>query len=844
MANTYTEFKAVVEFLIKEQRLSLDEAILKSKVPVQFIERLKVGLDSDFVKIKAPSLLMDRNKNKLNLISPSDSDHQPYLNSYLAFLENVRGWDENVIGNLKQASFDIIKRIPAPILNEKFQCRGLVVGHVQSGKTANMAALIARAVDNGYRLIVVFAGTFNDLRAQTQDRMDQDLTGYSESIEAELRVQYDEDTPKWIRYTKSGLEGDFQEGTISFVDGQQSPMLAVIKKRPGTLENFKKWITREQSNELSDFPVLIIDDEADLASIDTNYTREDKEERSRTNQKIYELISSFSKCTYVGFTATPFANILIDADAIDDLYPRDFIAVLDEPANYFGARQLFGLGMSPSSISIEEAATPELNLVRFLTPDELDALDTIEHSAKGSEVINRAILTFVLSSCVRLYRGHNDKHFSMLVHPSHAKAVHEDYKAVVTEEFEFIKKGVVYPKTLKLVTEKAEEIWNSDFMHTMSPESDKPSFETLWKFAKSVVNEIEILKLNSDSGDELDYKSEVPRRYIVIGGNRLSRGLTLEGLSVSLFLRNSKMYDTLFQMGRWFGYRQGYADLTRIFVSEEMADAFADLARVELELREDLKQYSIQENPPTPLEIKPKIRAHPTLSVTSSLKMGRGQRINISLQRSRAETVSFPLEKPTQLKDNQTLVASWLSTLGPRNVSKTNKDECFWIDVPANKIIELIDSYHFGKNAKKTNRAILRNYISQQLVHNELTKWDICLPSGNSSLGSYTWVPGISTNKVNRAKLNSSSKKNTSIRVLSSPPDIAKWRETFGRSADDCEIGGLFLYAIDKFSSSKGGSNKLFDDPKNGVDVIGLVFVFPSSKSEATIEYVTQEDFA
>lgn len=851
MAKTYTEYKAIVEFLLKEQKLTIDSAIKVTGVPIHYVDRVREGLDPSFVKIKAPSLLVDEAAQKVPLITPyEDGEHQPYLNSYCNFLENVRSWNENIVENLRVASKDIIARLPDPKVHARFQSRGLVVGYVQSGKTANMAALISRAADHGYRLIIVLAGIYKDLRSQTQDRLDQDVTGKSETIDPSLLVVHDESSPRWYRYTESTLDGDFKLGTTPFDPNPETPKLAVLKKHPSVLEHFKNWISAADAD-LMKFPVLLIDDEADLASINTKYAREENGQPldpSKTNLRIRELVSVFPKCSYVGFTATPFANVLIDADETEDLYPRDFIAVLEEPDGYFGTRQLFGLGMSPSALSPDESSDADVNLIRFLSNEDLDTLETFEDIQPGAGALQDSLIAFILSSCARLFRNQKD-HFSMLIHPSHQKIIHHQYRAVVLDELEFLKQAATYPSKFKSVVDQARAMWDQDFVRT-SKQADVtpdqiPTFEDVWRFAKGLIDEIEVIVLNSDSDDELDYKSDIPRRYIAIGGNRLSRGLTLEGLAVSLFLRNSDKYDTLLQMGRWFGYRKGYHDLTRIYVSEEMATAFSDLARVELELREDLKQYTEQEHPPTPLEIKPRIRAHPTLAVTSALKMGAGKRINISLQHSRTETVTFPLDRPALLQENQVIVSKWIQTLGSPVKGSDAENGYNWVDLRPQQIIELLNSYHFGRDARKTNRHVLVNYILRQIENNELSNWDVILPRGNQKSSLYSWGPGISTYKVNRARLQSSSKKNQSIRVLSSPSDINSWRADFKRNIEDSSRGALFLYSIDKNSCGRTGGNKLFEDSQKdrAADVMGLAFVFPQSRSNATVEYVTQEEY-
>ena len=289
-------------------------------------------------------------------------------------------------------------------------------------------------------------------------------------------------------------------------------------------------------------------------------------------------------------------------------------------------------------------------------------------------------------------------------------------------------------------------------------------------------------------------------------------------------------------MGRWFGYREGYHDLTRIFVEQRMADAFADLARVEVELREDLSQYSKEPNPPTPMDLMPRIRAHSTLAVTSRLKMGAGARVNISLQHSRAETITFPLDNRAVLIENQAVLRAWIEQLG--NSGKQSKDGFYyWTGVPPATVIELLRSYKFSKDAVRVNSQTLTQYIKTQNKHKELTTWDIVIPRGNASRDPYTWAKGISTNKVVRARMKIG---RNAIRVLASPADIQTWQDTLKRNPQDPTRGGLLLYAVDH--KSKEGSLALFDDPEKGADVIGLTFVFPGSTSNATIEYMTQQE--
>jgi hypothetical protein len=265
------------------------------------------------------------------------------------------------------------------------------------------------------------------------------------------------------------------------------------------------------------------------------------------------------------------------------------------------------------------------------------------------------------------------------------------------------------------------------------------------------------------------------------------------------------------------------------------------LARVEEELREDLSQYSAEPNPPTPLELKPKIRAHPTLAVTSRLKMGAGRRVNISLQHSRAETVALPLDNRAVLLDNQRAVRAWMEALGHPKQSELLEGSFFWPDVSSKAVLDLIRSYRFSKEATRINREVLESYILKQNECGELKSWDIIIPRGNAARDPYVWTPGIVTKKVIRSPLKSKTMRRNSIRVLASPGDIQTWRKELRRDPEDSNRGGLLLYVIDK-RSGEGSDRPLFESAERAEDVIGLTFVFPGSRSNATIEYVTQEE--
>lgn len=837
MTQSFAVYSGIVEHLVKHLGRPLDVAIREAGVPNYMIDQVKAYITGP-VEILRPDLILAEQDVPL-CVPIADDAPQPYFAAFRDFLVNERKWDRSTVETLARTSNDLVERLPQPNGAKKFQTRGLVVGHIQSGKTANMAALMARAADQGYKLCIILGGLWNDLRSQTQRRMDQEITGHSDlgAIDGPF-VTLDPTAPPWSRLTNAGLAGDFNPGTHNDLN-PQTPKLAVIKKHVTVLHRFTEFLRRANVR-LEDLPALIIDDEADQASINTNYGKiVDGEEvdPSKTNARIRALLAVLPKSVYVAFTATPFANVLIDAEVEEDLYPRDFIATLPEPRNYFGPRQLFGIGMSPSALSLEEASEPTLDIIRDIPDVQLDELEVLGPGSDAPQILSDALLAFLLSSCARLARGQDDKHFTMFVHPSQRTDDHAAFRAAVENEMATFAVQAGRPRNFPEFTKRAKGMWERDFVPVIGSYGENPQaapdFETIWKFAKTVTDAIEFKTLNYSSTDELDYTLP-PKRYIVFGGNRLSRGLTLEGLSVSFFTRNATTYDTLLQMGRWFGFRPGYADLTAIYVERAMADQFADLARVELELRADLAKYARKPNPPTPRELMPKIRSHPALAVTPRNKMGAATSIRISFQNGESETVMFPMKDRAILRNNQQAARAFVRSLNAPPESVTAEGMHVWRDVPADHVMEFLNSYAFGA-APVVNRPNLTKYIRRQNARGELVLWDVVIPRGSGAAEPFYWSDEVLARKVERSAF-----KEQSIKVLRSPGDIVQWRKLCARTVDDPRRAGLLLYAIDR-SSGLDKDKPLFPNG-DGEDIVGLVFSFPDSRSNETVEYVSQQD--
>jgi hypothetical protein len=552
-----------------------------------------------------------------------------------------KGFPPHVVVTLDRLTDKIVDHLEDPLKEGNWARKGLVVGHVQSGKTANYTGLVCKAADAGYRVIIVLAGTLNSLRNQTQERIDSDFIGWSTSERRHIGASTFGAQRRPVCFTTS-VE-DFKKQTANAIamglDALNEPVVLVIKKNKSTLENLHSWLKDNNQHNLQNFPMLLIDDEADQASINTN--KEDKDPTT-INRAIRGLLSLFTRSSFVGYTATPFANIFVDPETADemengelyrDLFPRDFILSLDPPDNYVGPHRLF----------MDEA---DLDCIRDITDNE-DFLP-IKHKIdfvpeQLPESLQRAIYCFLLASTIRLLRGQIGKCHSMLVNASRFTRVQNILAGLLLEQVKQLKQSIA--NYAALPPDEALQSKDISMLHKVfDDEFDSAGFTwpEVQKSLKKATDPVEILILNVSSQDSLDYSlKNYPdgRSIIAVGGLGLSRGLTLEGLITSYFLRNSIMYDTLMQMGRWFGYRDDYADVCRIFMTPAANSWYSHIADATEELRRDFK--SMERAKLTPKEFGLRVRSHPTsLIVTARNKMRTGRKVpmQIALEGRLAET--------------------------------------------------------------------------------------------------------------------------------------------------------------------------------------------------------------
>lgn len=559
-----------------------------------------------------------------------------YWKRYEKLLIN-NGLPRDVVTATDTVTDKILSRLGNPNEHTPWDRRGMVVGHVQSGKTANYTGLICKAADAGYRLIIVIAGIHNNLRNQTQARIDEGFIGRDTGKNSDKNGNgsrhiigvgnFDQsNTPVSLTNTLRDFNKDTASTNTSEIDSYRVPVVLVIKKNHRTLKNLLEWLKDNSARgdkEMIDQPMLLIDDEADNASINTQYSNSLV---TTINGQIRDLLKMFHRSCYVGYTATPFANIFIDPDEEhevhkEDLFPKNFIIGLDAPTNYFGPKKIFIDGLPDDG---------EAKWLRSIDDNEplLPIKHKIDHDISDlPSSLLTAIRSFLLSRTIRNLRGHSFSHCSMLVNASRYTSIQGKIRNRIHEALERIQNSLRLNSNDVIRASKDPEIsalyntWVSEYKDTEFDWSD--ILDAIFDSIASA----KVVEVNSKAND-LDYSNSGERgqTVIAVGGFSLSRGLTLEGLTITWFLRNTMMYDTLMQMGRWFGYRNGYEDLCRIWMPDEAIEWYSFIANASEELLIELK--TMEQAKSTPEDFGLSVRSHPaSLLVTAKNKMGSGKEV-------------------------------------------------------------------------------------------------------------------------------------------------------------------------------------------------------------------------
>lgn len=605
-------------------------------------KRLKFHIGSLFnVRVGEPAISLRNRELPRWLDSRRSEISWDNWEAYRSMLEGQGRAEEIIVAN-EEVVDNVLDYSGDPSTPGVWARKGLVMGNVQSGKTQNYLGLINKAISAGYKTIILLGGHLNDLRKQTQERVDEGVLGRRSKHLADMSQT--EPAPIGVGlYSENNVNtgtttvGDFNKNfadRLGFKLTGEDPVIFTIKKNTSVMERLYDWIKdyhylNPDADKRLEGPLLLIDDEADYASINTKHH---KEEVTKTNDMIRRLLSLYSRSTYVGYTATPFANIFIDPDDSsfsneDDLFPSDFMIKMPVPDNYCGQEFFFGSGKVDEledEVSTEDYNTPTIAIDDYGPVYSLKAEDVI---LELPDSLKEAVLVFVLVIGIRSLRGDRFSHNTMLVNISHLQvhqnrleALIEDYRQELENSLaSFAGLGVEGARSVTILRALEET-----FYRVFSVEEE---YGQIFCELVDTCRKIKVWAINqsaaSASGRELNYSvhEEHGLCAIVIGGHKLSRGLTLEGLSISYFARNSKAYDTLMQMCRWFGYRPGYADLCRVYLPQQSIDWYTFISSAIRELYQELDLMSRKEQRPKDFGLK--VREHPgSMIVTAKNKLG------------------------------------------------------------------------------------------------------------------------------------------------------------------------------------------------------------------------------
>lgn len=756
-------------------------------------------------------------------------------------------WLKDDFRKLNDASTKILAHLPHPT-QPRYAHRGLVVGYVQSGKTANYSALIAKAADVGYRFFIVLSGTTSSLRRQTQERLEKDICQHHPQF--------------WQLLTHTDRDFSAPPGHPDSVLTEAHPryrILCVVKKNKHILNRLAEFLERASPAARAGCPTIIIDDEADNASVNTA----SKDQRTAINNGIIRVLTSLPKAAYVGYTATPFANIFINPKSPKDLFPRHFIVELSRPQAYFGTEKIFGrsvLWYEPAGKDVDG-----LDIVRYVSVKDPDE-QVLLRPAKAAEredfepelpvSLWNALRYFLLATACRYARGDSGEHSTMLVHTSQYVSMHGKTAALLTDCLNRFKSTWKSPK------EKAslKELWDSESGHvTVATRTLTTDFAEVIAKLPEVLGRCEVIVDNGqpNAGSRLVYDA-TPRAYIAIGGNTLSRGLTLEGLVVSYFIRTASAYDTLLQMGRWFGYRPRYEDLPRIWMTAELEDYFFFLAGVEEEIRRDIQR--LEKEGKSPQELAIRVRTHPKLLITAKNKMQNAQLATASYSDRRVQSFLFNHSDASWLERNRKAAEALVTGLLSRGLKPEARGGRVGLrGARPDEVKTFLRTYRFHEDHDELRDDLLIHYIDQETSAGSLTSWNVFVmgqKSMDKRLGTMTLGPGLSVNCINRSRFRATEPCN--IKSLTSQPDRIVDLGISDKNLDEKAlvdkrnelapgVGLLLLYPISKRSTPESGTEKycetcklthaIPEDRKVGArhpleaveDVVGAALVFPKS---------------
>lgn len=776
MNNSRSLEDAIIGYFATNNIIPNDKEILEKGNQFRAIEPLQVS-DSEFDKViksiheklridMGLGTIVTSNEHK-EWIGPRKSETEYYYwDRYTKFLINTEGLSNKIVlGPLNQVTEQILDCCGDPKDTGNWSRRGLVMGDVQSGKTSTYTGLMCKAADHGYKLVILLTGTIETLRQQTQERLDEGFVGASSAgiIKKNKELKpigvgaFDQSRRATVfTSTINDFKINIANNLNIKLDNLPEPTLLVVKKNKTILENLTKWLEHYNANSENkiNIPLLMIDDEADNASVTTN-----PEEATAINKAIRNLLKIFPRSSYLGFTATPFANVFIDPDTEnemlgDDLFPKDFIYGLEAPTNYIGSMKIFNENSNLNCIRafdlFDESDLPlgsntkkynfTRNNLHFLNGYRCEEI--FPRNIKSNHCVENlpdslieSVGCFLLAVTIMDLRElPKEKHRSMLVNISQFTEVQNQTKEQLLVIIEEMKQDI--RSFSKLSEQEALKNGTISFLKNIF-EIEYKELEFKWIEVQNklhdAVSPIYVWSVNgSRKSEKLNYEKYKDHglRVIAIGGNSLSRGLTLKGLVVSYFYRHSRSYDTLLQMGRWFGYRKGYEDIFRVWMTEEARTWFEDVSMA----TEELRQYLIRmyKNKQQPKEFGIRVRSHPgILQVTARNKMRNSYEIEISQRISESIINTNRLDFKESTLRNNFFNARTLVEKIQLNSDQKNGDKIFFENINGKLIIEFLENFITTTQGSQLHK--IAEHIKTLQLSNELTKWDLLIPQGRQS---------------------------------------------------------------------------------------------------------------
>jgi hypothetical protein len=701
----------------------------------------------------------------------------PIWNQWEAYKKHLlinKKFPQQIIDNVDADTDTLLAHLPMPQKMKEFFKIGICMGAVQSGKTLNYAGLTNKLIDVEYDIIIILSGIPSSLRNQTQTRMETDVIGIDTLTGKKIGIgMFLPNGGEVEIYTKQDSEeesGDFNLTHMRHLPVYQrkKQIVIVTKKNPHMLNALKTWLRElpfmnEQTGKLEDLSLALIDDECDNASLNIE---KDASKRSSINEKITDILNLFHKRVFIGYSASPFANIYLDPADKNSLFPNDFMYLLKTPNNYLGPVEYFG-------VTLKNKRIPGLPLVR-----ETDEIDKT-HFRKGETVhdwdyemngvnpsLAKAINSFVLSGAIRILRGQGNEHHSMMVHNSVSVKSHEILTKAIQNYIDEIK-VVTKGKPLKRFWNSLLELWEQDFLVTSAQmeQIDSERFKEIIKYNndfsfKEIQNAVieflndmeDVREINGKSEDELDFhKTNKKLKVICVGGAILSRGYTIEGLACSYYMRNSLYNDTVLQAMRFAGYKGNYRDVIRVFTSKGIKQIFQETAKVVYMLSEQLSKMAEQAKTPEDfglfIETKRKSQTKPS----AKIRPESSYKIDPDFSGASKDVAAFLLEDDI-LKKNQELTSGFIDKLG--KPTKQTKHEITWNGVDTRKVIDYICQFNYSRYGRFHAPLLLRRYLEEVMADYHSTKtFDVVIPV-LSRYGKDTAYLGSSKFKVRTARRN------------------------------------------------------------------------------------------